>query len=201
LARAYHAAGYVTGLSTRTSEIAVPLHHYQQLEEIARLINDDTLLNIALTYQGDMLRRHGDVIKAIVYLEAARDNTPLADVSARGNALQLLGRTYLLSKNIGAFERAMAEAEELTYEVNPETDSTRGQYNLGAVYEEYAKNYGMLGQPVKALDYLSRAETVRPKTKFWATLLTIARAEVLIYNGEVSSGMPLATEAAKISKM
>ncbi len=73
LARAYHAAGYVTGLSTRTSEIAVPLHHYQQLEEIARLINDDTLLNIALTYQGDMVRRHGDVIKAIVYLEAARD--------------------------------------------------------------------------------------------------------------------------------
>ena len=200
LARVYHAAGYVTGLGTRTSEIARPVHYYHQLEEIARIIEDDTLLNIALTYQGDMFRRHKDLEKAIQYLEAARDITPHADVSAKGNALQLLGRTYLVAKDKQGFARAMGEAEELAYQINPATDSTRGQYNLAAVYEEYGKNYGILGQSQKALDYLSKAEAARPKTKFWETLLMIARAEVLIYNGDVANGKPLAIEAAKISK-
>lgn len=201
LARVYHAAGYITGMGVRTKEIALPISYYHQLEELASTINDDTLLNIALTYQGDMYRRSGDVRKALTYLEAARDTTPMADASARGNALQLLGRTSLLSRNKRGFERAMAEAKELAYAVKPETDSTRGQYNLAAVYEEYAKNYGMLGQMQKALDYLELAEAERPQTQFWETLLMIARAEVFIYNGDVAIGKPLALEAAKLSQL
>jgi tetratricopeptide (TPR) repeat protein len=201
LAHVYHAAGYITGMGVRTKEIALPISYYHQLEELAGSIKDDTLLNIALTYQGDMYRRSGDVRKALTYLEAARDTTPMADASARGNALQLLGRTSLLSRNKRGFERAMAEAKELAYAVKPETDSTRGQYNLAAVYEEYAKNYGMLGQTQKALDYLGLAEAERPQTQFWETLLMIARAEVFIYNGDVVIGKPLALEAAKLSQL
>ncbi len=200
LARVYHAAGYITGMGTRTKEIALPIYYYQQLENIARIINDDTYLNIALTYHGDMLRRSGDVRNAITYLEAARDTTPQADASARGNALQLLGRTYLLSKNKRGFDQAMAASEELTYQINPDTDSTRGQFNLAAVYEEYGKSYGILGKPRKAMDYLDLAEAARPKTNFWDTLLNIARAEVLVYNGQVDDGLPLALEAAEISQ-
>ncbi|HVB24750.1 MAG TPA: helix-turn-helix transcriptional regulator [Ktedonobacteraceae bacterium] len=198
LARALHAAGYVTGLGTRLKEIAIPIHYYHELEDIARLIKDDTLLSIALTYQGDMLRRSGDITNAIVYLEAARDTAPKADTSARGNALQLLGRTYLPAKNKRGFERAIGEAEELAYQINPLTDSTRGQYNPLAIYEEYGKSYGILGQPQKALDFLERAEKARPKNKFWAPLLDIAKAEVLIYNGQVDEGLPLAVRAAEV---
>ena len=200
LALAYHVAGYASSLGTRTSEVARPISYYHQLEEIARIIDDDTLLNIALTYQGDMYRRHKEIDKAIEYLEAARDITPNADVSARGNALQLLGRAYLIARNRRGFQNALDEAEDLAYQINPETDSTRGQYNLAAVYEEYGKNYGILGEPQNALDYLEKAEATRPRTKFWETLLTITRAEVLIYNGDVASGKPLAIEAARISK-
>jgi len=200
LARIQHAAGYITGMGTRTKENAIPISHYQQLEDIARTINDDTWLSLALTYHGDMLRRSGDVRNAIIYLEAARDTAPYADTSARGNALQLLGRTYLLSKDIKGFDRAMAESEELAYQIDPNTDSTRGQYNLAAVYEEYGKSYGILGKSQKALDYLARAEAARPHTKFWEVLLNIARAEVLVYNGEVDTGLPLALEAAEISQ-
>jgi len=200
LARVQHAAGYITGMGTRSREIALPIYYYQQLEDIARTIHDDTWLNIALTYHGDMLRRSGDVRNAVAYLEAARDIAPNADASARGNALQLLGRTYLLSKDVKGFDRAMAEAEELAYQIDPNTDSTRGQYNLAAVYEEYGKSYGILGKPQKALNYLARAEAARPHTKFWEVLLNIARAEVLVYNGEVDTGLPLALEAAEISQ-
>jgi transcriptional regulator with XRE-family HTH domain len=200
LARALHAAGYITGLGTRSKEIAVPNRYYHELEEIARLIKDDTFLSIALTYQGDMYRRSGNITDAITYLEAAIDIAPKADKSARGNALQLLGRTYLLAKDKAGFERAMGEAEELVYQINPLTDSTRGQYNLAAVYEEYGKSYGILGQTQRALDFLDRAEKARPKTQFWATLLDISRAEVFVYNGQVDEGLPLAVRAAEISQ-
>lgn len=199
-ARALHAAGYITGLGTRSKEIAVPNYYYHELEDIARLLKDETLLSIALTYQGDMLRRSGNITDAIIYLEAARDTAPGADKSARGNALQLLGRTYLLAKDKAGFERAMGEAEELAYQIDPRTDSTRGQYNPAAVYEEYGKSYGILGQTQRALDFLERAEKARPKTSFWATLLDISKAEVLIYNGQVDEGLPLALRAAEVSQ-
>jgi transcriptional regulator with XRE-family HTH domain len=201
LAHVYHAAGYITGMGVRTKEVALPVSYYHQLGELAYNIKDDTLLNIALTYQGDMFRRSSDIRKALIYLEAARDTAPLADASARGNTLQLLGRTYLLSRNKRGFERAMAVAKELAYAVKPETDSTHGQYNLAAVYEEYAKNYGMLGQIDKALDYVKLAEAERPQTQFWETLLMIARAEIFIFNGDVASGKPLALEAARLSQL
>ncbi len=56
------------------------------METIARILKDDTLVNIALTYQGDMYRRLGDLGKSITYLEAARDTTPKADKAALGNS-------------------------------------------------------------------------------------------------------------------
>lgn len=200
LARVHHAAGYIVSMGTRTQEIALPLHHYLEMEQFARLVGDETQLCLALTYQGDMFRRRGDLGKAVIYLEAAHDQAPRADVSARGNAFQLLGRAYLLTKNTRGFERAMAEAEALAQRLNPETDCTRGQYNLAAVYEEYGKNYGMLGQPLKGMEYLARAEAARPRTRFWETLLKIARAELFIYSGDVPNGLPLASEAAIISQ-
>ena len=46
------------------------------MEEVARTLNNHTLLNIALTYQGDMFRRLGRYGKAITYLEVARYTTP-----------------------------------------------------------------------------------------------------------------------------
>src|SRR5258708_33074350 len=95
LAQAHHATGYIFSEVTRANQSYGAIVHYQQMASIARTINDHTLLNIALTYEGDMYRRLGDLEKAITYLKAARDTTPRADAAARGNGLQLLGRAYL----------------------------------------------------------------------------------------------------------
>src|ERR1700730_18458093 len=102
-----------------------------------------------------MYRRLGDVQKAITYLEAARDTTARADQAVRGNGLQLLGRASMSNKDVQSFERAMAEAEELASTINPVENSIHGHYNLGLVYEEYAKSYASLGQVQKALDYVN----------------------------------------------
>jgi len=50
LARAYHTAGYVVSEATRAHESYAAILHYEQMEGIARRLNDHTLLNIALTY-------------------------------------------------------------------------------------------------------------------------------------------------------
>lgn len=200
LAHLYHVAGYVASMSARTLEVPRAIHYYHQMENVSRVLEDQTLLNTALAYQGDMYRRTGDLRQAITYLEAARDTTPLADLAARGNAIQLLGRAYLPANNLSGFDYAMAQSEELGHQIDAQTNSIHGHFNLGTVYEEYAKSYASLGQIQKALDYADLTEATLPKTKNNEVLLMIIRAEVLIYNGEVDLGKQLAIKAAKLSQ-
>jgi transcriptional regulator with XRE-family HTH domain len=198
LARAHQAAGHVTSETSRTIMLHIPLKHYQEMEHLARTINDDTLLNLALTYQGDMLRRQGNVYKAITYLQAACETAPLADVSARGNAMQLLSRAFLQTANTDGFESAMSESKDLTYAIDPQTDVTNGLYNLSTVYEEYARSYATLGRAREALDYLDLAEKSHSLTGHWETLLKTARAWTLVYNGDTLEGAKIAVEAADL---
>ena len=116
-------------------------------------------------------------------------------------ALQLLGRASLLKKDIRSFERAMAGAEELGATIDLVINSIHGHYNLGLIYEEYAKSYSALGQTQKALDYVKRAQKTLPKTANNNVLLMITRAEALIYGGDIDSGEPLAIEAARLSRI
>ncbi len=198
LTRIYQTAGHITSITSRTATVYIALQYYQKMESVARLLNDQTLLNIALTYQGDILRRIGNVPEAVTYLEAARDTTPQAGVDARGNSMQLLGRAYLQANNVSGFERALREAEELSYALDPGMKSTYGFYCLGTVYEEYGKSYIKLGQTQLALDYLDRAEHNLPSTKLWKIMLMTARAMALVHGGEIKSGVGLAVEAATI---
>jgi transcriptional regulator with XRE-family HTH domain len=206
LARAHHAAGYVISEATRASESYEAILQYEQMEAIARTLNDHTLLNIALTYQGDMYRRLGNITQAITYLEAARDTTPQADTAAKGNGLQLLGRAYLRivlaghAERMKDFERAMAKAEELAYTFDPTTSSTQGHYGPGMVYEEYGRSYTDLGQTHKAMEYLELAQRTLPSTKFWELLTMISKAIVLIKEGELQIGVQLAIDAASQSR-
>ncbi|MDQ2715452.1 MAG: helix-turn-helix domain-containing protein, partial [Chloroflexota bacterium] len=135
LAQTYHAAGYIVSEATKAGESYEAMLYYKEMETIARLIKDDTLLNIALTYQGDMHRRLGNLDKAAIYLEAARDTAPNADSAALGNGIQLLARVYLRKGDVRNFERAMRESEELSLSFDPQASSTRGHYSPGTVYE------------------------------------------------------------------
>jgi len=206
VARAHHAAGYVISEATRASESYDAILQYEQMETIARTLNDHTLLNIALTYQGDMYRRLRNLTQAITYLEAARDTTPQADNAAKGNGMQLLGRAYLRvvlagdAERMKDFERAMAKAEELAYTFDPTTSSTQGHYGPEMVYEEYGRSYTDLGQMQKAMEYLERAQSTLPSTKFWELLAMISRAIVLIKDGELQPGIQLAIDAASQSR-
>jgi transcriptional regulator with XRE-family HTH domain len=201
LAHAYHSAGYIVAMSTRTNEVSQAIYYFEEMVRLARQLGDDTLLDIALTYHGDMLRRRGDVEKAIDYLKAAAD-LKRADAAARGNGIQLLARACLRAQDVRSFENYMAEATDLVLSLDPnQPASTYGQYNLGTVYEEYGKSYGILGNNHKALDYLDKAEEALPRIKFWEILLMIARSEILIRSADLDNGLPLAVEAARWCRM
>jgi tetratricopeptide (TPR) repeat protein len=205
LARAQHIAGYVKSQVLRADETATAYSHYHEMERIARILDDQTLLNIALTYQGDMLQRGGNVAQSIEYLEAARDTTPQADAAARGNGIQLLGRAYFKARRLGNFEHMMKEAEALAHEpeVNNLASSAQGQYSAGTVYEEWGRSLGLLGQMNDAMDYLDKAEEVF--SPVWTAqrrdlLMKSARAMVLVHGGEIRQGVETAVEAVNICR-
>lgn len=195
LAQTYHAAGYIVSEATKAGESYEAILYYKEMETVARLIKDDTLLNIALTYQGDMHRRLGNLEKAATYLEAARDTTPNADSAALGNGIQLLARVYLRKGDVNNFEQAMSESEELAYSFDPRTSSTRGHYSPGTVYEEYGRSYADLGATDKAMGYLTRAQENLPDTKFWELLIATSRAIALIKGDDMETGVKMAIDA------
>lgn len=197
VARMYNAAAHATSMNVRTAHVQQAIYHYQQMEQFARLCGNDTLINIALTYQGDMFRRRRDVPQALEYLKAARETTPQADASALGNCLQLLGRACFQAGQERECFNALAQAEDFAHEVEQQSEPSVKMYNVLTVYEEYARCYGRVGKVQRALDYLEKAQQARPLTKVKEMLLNVARAEVLIYAGDVTSGESLAIQAAR----
>lgn len=212
LAQAQYLAAYVKNHTTHTNQLHIPLQHYHALEETARTLQDETLVNIALTYQGDMLQRGSDIEKGITYLEAARDTTPFADLSARGNALQLLARAYFRAGRLAEFDRAMHEAEDIASQIashsgyvtlSSKASSTRGLFNDATVYEEWGKSLGVLGKRNDAMAYLDKAEDSFNKN--WTPqrkdlLIKSARAMALIYSGEIEEGTKLSIECIDLCK-
>ena len=200
LADTYHSAGYIVSEATQMHESYEAILYYQQMETIARIIKDDTLLNIALTYQGDMYRRLGNLEKAVTYLEAARDTTPRADQAALGNGIQLLARVYLRKGELGNFDYTMRQAEEIAHTIDVTVSSTRGHYSPGTVYEEYGRSYADLGLIAKAMENLDRAQQELPQTKFWELLVMTSRAVALVKGNEIQSGVQVAIEAVEVIK-
>jgi transcriptional regulator with XRE-family HTH domain len=199
-AQMYFAIAHATSLSVRTEDVGQAIYYYQQMEYFARRVNDNTLITVALTYQGDMYRRKNDMPNAILTLEKARDTTPGAEPAAQGNLMQLLARSYIKVNRVQEFDTAIKTSEGLAYASAEDNSSTQNQFHLAHVFEEYAKGYDILGKPEIALDYLDKAEKAHKLTKSVTVLLKVARAEVLIHSGDISAGEPLAVEAAIYTK-
>jgi transcriptional regulator with XRE-family HTH domain len=199
-AQMYFAIAHATSLSVRTEDVGQAIYYYQQMEYFARRINNNTLITVALTYQGDMYRRKNDMPNAILTLEKAKETTVGVEPAAEGNLMQLLARSYIKVQRVQDFDTAIKTSEELAYASAEDNSSTQNQFHLAHVFEEYAKGYDILNKPVLALDYLDRAEKAHTLTKSVTVLLKVARAEVLIHSGDISAGEPLAVEAAIYTK-
>lgn len=198
LGHVYQAGGYIISITSRSNKDTEVFSYFEEAANIARITKDETLLNMALTRYGNALRPTNPV-EGMRYLELARDITPAADISVQGNNLRFLARGYLKIGNVPSFERAMGKAEELTHAWKPNQikNSTRGEYSLRGIYDEYARSYASLRKIDKAFDYLERAEAIQPTTKRSELVLNTTRSMVLIYAGDVKEGVRLASETAQ----
>ena len=190
---------------TRADETAIPFAHYNEMERIARILGDQALISVALTYEGDMLQRGGKIEQSIQYLEAVRDTPSHIDVSVRGNGIQLLGRAYFKAQRFADFERVMKEAEALAHEpqIADLSNNVKGQYGAGTVYEEWGRSLGLLGRTNEAMEYLDKAEDIFSQT--WILprrnmLMKTARAMVLVRDGEIQQGVEMAVEALDLCR-
>lgn len=197
--RANHALAYTQAMSTRSSDIALPLASYERMEQIAKQLNDKEMIALSLTYIGDMHNRTGNANLAREYITSALDITSIENVAARGNALQLLGRAYFKLQDNNGFDIAMSEAEELASQL---TDNaiTRKQYGLKSVYEEYSKSYALQGNIQEALKYIELANRVPPHDMHWKIVLLTTEVMALIRGGELEEGTTRALEAIKLCK-
>src|SRR6266568_3252840 len=192
LISACHIAGYTVGMSVRNTEALVAASYFEEMLRVARKLNDGPSAVIALTYQGDMYRRHGNLKEAMHYLK-------IAYTTQHGNCAQLLGRLYSQTNDEENFVRVMKEAEQIAATLDPSHTSLHGQYSLGTVYIDYCKHYNRLGETRKALDYFTRAEKSLPKTPHWCTLLTATHGLLLVRSGNIEQGMPYVIEAVKLA--
>ncbi len=212
LAEVQYVAGYVRNHTTRANETSIPLKYYSELEQTARTLGDDTLLTLALSYEGDMYQRGGRVSTAIDHLEASRDTTTDADRASKGNAIQLLGRAYFKARRYDDFDRAMHEAEELASAISQDTtqvelsskaSSTRGQFGLATVYEEWGKSLGVMGHLNAAMEYLNKAEaqfSLHWTPQRTELLLSSSRAIALVHGGDIEEGQKQAIRCVQLCK-
>ncbi|MBV9230475.1 MAG: hypothetical protein JOZ18_14295, partial [Chloroflexi bacterium] len=114
---AHNVAGYVKAIVCKTAEVGRVSQHFQDMARIACIIDDQTLLNIALSQYAELLRRQNKIQQCIMYLEKVRIDTPHAHALAQSNNARLLARAYLHNKDFSGFERQMQCAEELAQSV------------------------------------------------------------------------------------
>lgn len=198
LANACHVTGYIVGMSVRYTGTQAVILYFKEMQRAAQRANSDSLVVIALTYEGDMYRRAGDYEKAEQCLKRAYD-IPQQDLAAHGNCAQLLGRLYSQIGEKAKFEPMMNEAEEIAREIGPDQNSLHGQYSLGTVYIDYSKHYSKMGETSKSFDYFAKAEEALPDMPHWNTLVKATHGLLLVRNNDLEHGMPYIIEAVQLA--
>jgi transcriptional regulator with XRE-family HTH domain len=179
LARAYFLAGHAHSILSEKVSIKEPLAYFQKMGMIARNLGDETLINVALTYQGEMLRRGGNLKEALrIFKNVPRGNT--VELAPDGNSCQLLARVYLSIGDRKNFEHWIVCAEDLASRTSVKTCSLYIPFNLGSVYEEWARFHAQQGNIDESMKYLQLLQSSMPYTPRWNMLEKMIRAEVLI---------------------
>lgn len=201
LAVAHCMAGQVQALTSRTRDVARIIPHYREMARIAQELEEQTLLALALAYHGDLLRRRGDGVQALGYLERARASCPATNPAACGTIALLFGRTYLARQETDHFEAELASAVEFAKTCEASSDGVLTQGSLGEVYAEYARGYALLGRLEQSQRYTRLTEDHGLTSTLWSVQLKAIQAEALVHAGDIMSAMPLLLEVAHLAQM
>lgn len=219
IAYAYFLAGHIEAITCPTNGVDQALAHFQAMERYSH--DDHTLMNLSLTYQGDMLRRADNIDAAVQLLEKAWTTTPQASGAAKGNNQQLLARAYFYKRDTSRFEeainRSIGFAEDVLESggINDIAGGMRVSFSLHTVYEEHARCHAHINNIKTSLSSLDKAEGVLSGELRWQMNIKATRGEVLIRkamlrtatnirdlvsNDDFQQGVSLLGETAELAK-
>lgn len=170
-------AGHITAIR---SNFFVALRYYEQMEEKAVQLKNYDLQYLALTSQGEMYRRKGELEKALQRMQQVPDAVKIS-ASNRGNLAQLQARVLAGIHREGreaswtSFERALTIARDLDGQAS-------GLYNcfeLCGVYVDMAR-LSAKSSTSRSLEYLEMAEKSNALAKRWQIPLARTKGEILI---------------------
>lgn len=176
LACSLYFAGHAASIAENDPPKALSI--FKQLEDVARELQNDDWLCLALTYQGEMYRRLRKNDQAIEILTNVPQG-PGVDVYIRGNRAQLLARAYGKSQDWKKAERLLGEAKELASQEEKRTSDIYVCYSLCGVYEEYARLF-MHNAPQRSLHYMQLAKKYAPSAPRWRIPLLLTEGEILL---------------------
>lgn len=193
--QAYYLAGYTLDLQ---GNVRAANGYFDRMLTVARYMEDDGLIAIALAYKGELQRRSGYLKKARLQFQQAYEKTQ--EQTTLGHCAQLFAR---LASQLGEdeqFERLMNEACRLANNAASTYQVVQRQYCLGAVYLEYCDHYGRKGEVSKASEYFLLAEKVLPATPHWKLALTASHGLLLVRSNCLEQGIDYVVNAVKLAK-
>ncbi len=172
------------------------LFHYKHAQQLASESHDIEQAATYIALIGDTLRRQGEKLKAISYMEQAQDQATTTGKATQGFIRQLLAYTYADTNHEPEFERTIQEATDLLAFSSEANGTAKKEFVPFEIYEIRGKANRDLGKPLQALTYLDLAEaslkrmTVTPR---WHAVLDISRGQALCDTGDLTTGIELAS--------
>src|SRR5579875_3173601 len=173
------------------------LYHYTRAYQLASEDHNRDQASTYLALMGDTMRRQGEKLKAISYMQSAHGMAIYAAKATQGHILQLLAYTYADTGNEADFERTIAEATDLLGFSQESTDTTKKEFVPFEVYEIRGKASRDLGKPANALRYLASAEAaLNPAAvpQRWYAVLDISKGQAYCDMGDLANGIALASQ-------
>jgi transcriptional regulator with XRE-family HTH domain len=180
LCRAQYLIGHAISIAQNNPRLA--LAHFKSMKRLARQIDDKLLLCIALTYQGEMYRRMGEYDRAIRTIKRALQ-VPDVNAQIRGNAQQLLARSYRDKGDTVSVMPAMSEAEVLASGWEMHNSGIYVCFNPCSVYIDYARMYMKMGKIEQSLEYIAKSEKLENLgyiAQRWSPPILLTKGEILI---------------------
>ena len=197
LAYAYEMKGKIAFDQLKYGEASGYFHEMQLLGE--ELKNAD-IIALAMTYQGDVLRKRGRYETAIRYLEMAQSYSNVASPSVAGMRWLILARAHSAYNAESQFVEAIDHAQEIVTHTKEDMDTLSNQFGLVEVLQERAQGYTMLWKPQIALDIYKETDALRPfrPLRDLGSYL-IVKAQAHTYNGDIEQGISYAINGLELA--
>lgn len=197
LAYAYEMKGKIAFDQLKYGEASGYFHEMQLLGEE---LNNADIIALAMTYQGDVLRKRGRYETAIRYLDMAKAYSDVASSSVAGMRWLILARAHAVYGAESRFLDAIDHAQEIVIHTKEDLDTLSNQFSLVDVLQERAQGYTMLWKPQIALDIYKETDILRPFRPLRDLgSYIIVKAQAHAYNGDVEQGISYAIDGLDLA--